>query len=143
MNSYFTDAGLDSRVEVRGNIGGTDLVVKIAGQTWVIELKVCHTKTGDAGLAAEAMKQIKDTNDGGAYKNPVLLALVVNSGSGKILAWEREGGLASKSPEPMISAEPEQSAEPKNSAEPARLEKPASPPKEDDDEEDSPGPRPR
>jgi hypothetical protein len=77
-------------------------------QSWVIEVKAHRGDKDDAKLATTALNQIKETNYGGGYKNPVLLGLAVNDKARAIIAWESEGGLASK---PAKSALPVESEE--------------------------------
>ena len=114
IKTLFYGAGLEPRSEVHGNLGRADLIVTSPLQTWVIELKVCRADTGDASLAAAAMKQIKGTNYGGGYKNPVLLGLVVNTKARKVRAWECEGGLSTKPAKPAEPAEPDEPEEEKH-----------------------------
>jgi hypothetical protein len=72
-------------------IGRADFVVTYGGQTWVVEVKVSHDDKDDQKLAGEALTQIRETNYGGGYLNPVLLGLVVNDNSRSIKAWKCEG----------------------------------------------------
>jgi hypothetical protein len=144
MCSLFYGAGLDPRPEVHGNFGRADIIVDMVYQTWVIEVKVCRDDK-DLELAADALKQIKETNYGGGHKNPVSLGLVVNNKARAILAWECEGGLASNPEKLGRSVKP---AKPKKGTAPTISAKTKKPAKskvslEPEEEEDRPGPRPR
>jgi hypothetical protein len=88
--------GVDAYAELHGNKGRSDLVFKLAGQAWVLEMKLNKKASGDAAMAKEAIKQILEKNYGGRYANPVLLGLVVNAKDRLIKAWECRGGLSER-----------------------------------------------
>jgi hypothetical protein len=99
-------ARFSTYAELQGKPGRSDLAFELAGQIWVLEIKLNHKVTGDEDLAAEALKQITDRNYGGRYRNPVLLGLVVNGQKRLITAWKCLGGRASepegKEPKPNL-----------------------------------------
>jgi hypothetical protein len=87
---------LDPHAERHTSFGRSDFVLKSAGQTWVVEVKVSHGYGDDSAKAKSALNQIKKKKYGEGYDNPVLLGLVVNDKARRIKAWECEGGLAKR-----------------------------------------------
>jgi hypothetical protein len=93
--------------EVHGHLGRADLVVILGSLVWVLELKVSRSDrqeiAGDEALAEAALRQIHEKGYAAPYKNPVLLALVINDVKRAITAWRAEGGegaIANPAPEP-------------------------------------------
>jgi hypothetical protein len=92
--TLFYALGVEQQAEVQSSIGRADFVVTYGGNTWVIEVKVNHKEEGDKTLADIAIKQIKEKNYVGGYKNPVLLGICINDNLRAVTWWRSLGGTA-------------------------------------------------
>jgi hypothetical protein len=72
-------------------------VVKVGGQTWVIELKVSYKEGDNEKLAIAAMDQILKKRYGQKDRKPILLGLVINDNNRAIKAWKCQGALTAGS----------------------------------------------
>jgi hypothetical protein len=92
--SFFSGSFAIIHPETQQNIGRPDIVLHFARQTWVVELKISHSVNKDKDVTAEGKKQMLETNYGGSYRDPVLLAITINSVERQISSWWSQGGLS-------------------------------------------------
>jgi hypothetical protein len=92
--TLFRAAKLAPRYELHGNLGRSDFTFNYSDQNWVLNIKFnIDDKRRDGSLAKEALKKILNKNYDGAFVNPVLLSVIVNSERGLIRAWESHDGI--------------------------------------------------
>jgi hypothetical protein len=76
---FFSCCGVDVFSEVHGNLGRADLIARLKGRTYVIELKYAKSAATLKKAAKEGMEQIYAKNYAGAYPGAVTICLAINS----------------------------------------------------------------
>ncbi|MDR2199488.1 MAG: ATP-binding protein [Deltaproteobacteria bacterium] len=84
--------GLDPLAEKSGNLGVADFIINFGGRSWIIEVKMSPDEKHNIILANAALKQIKEKNYAGAYRDTVRLGLVIEDEKRAVTWWECEGG---------------------------------------------------
>jgi hypothetical protein len=104
-------SGMDVQAEVHGSLGRADLVIKVDGRVWVLELKVYKYKgvgpSADAKaieMAEVALAQILEKGYGERYKAAFYLGLSINTAKRALGAWSFQAGPLGK-PETGLAKE--------------------------------------